>query len=76
MLNRRRPDRKRRYVGHKGEEPLKEEKEKGERGIEEGEVGRMKTKEESRIEEGEVGRTKTKKRKNKTRTRTRKAMSN
>ena len=69
MLNRRRPDRKRRYDGHKGEEPLKEEKEKGE-------VGLMKTKEESRIEEGEVGRTKTTKRKTKTRTRTRKATSN
>ena len=35
MLNRRRPDRKRRYEGHKGEEPLKEEKEKGERGKDE-----------------------------------------
>ena len=54
MLNRRRPDRKRRNEGHKGEEPLKEEKEKGEVGKEKGEVGRTKTMEESRIEEGEI----------------------
>ena len=29
MPNRRKLDRKRRYKGHKGEEPLKEEKERG-----------------------------------------------
>ena len=76
MLNLRRPDRKRRNEGHKGEEPLKEEKEKGEVGKEKGEVGRTKTMEESRIEEGEVGKEKMKKRKTKTRTRKRKATSN
>ena len=76
MLNRRRPDRKRRYKGHKGEEPLKEEKERGDRRIEEGEAGRTRTMGRSRIEEGEVGKEKIKKKKTKTRTRKRKAKSN
>ena len=63
MPNRRSLNRKRRYEGHKGEEQLKEEKEKGESEKKEGGVGRTKTMEESRIEEGEVGKEKTKKRK-------------
>ena len=76
MPNRRRLDRKRRYKGHKGEEPLKEEKERGDRRIEEGEAGRTRTMGRSRIEEGEVGKEKIKKKKTKTRTRKRKAKSN
>ena len=65
MINRRRRDRKRRYKGHKREEPLEERKKRGGSEIEEGEAGKTKTMRRSGIEEGEAGKKKTKKKRNK-----------